>query len=153
MAKPIKKKPPPTKPKLKQSCTPVCEVNNPDKSPFQVSVTFSEGAGQPVMDGTVIAVPTGKRLVMEYISGQVFVPNGQKLLFSVFCRGQDEGAFHYLVSTPVAPFGSENCFQCGQVVRLYSDPGTGVVLRIERSPSEGTVFGHMSISGHFVSVP
>jgi hypothetical protein len=90
---------------------------------------------------------------MDYISGQVFVPRGQKVLFSIFCRAQDDGVFHYLVSTPMAPFGNEDCFQCGQTVRLYADPGTGVALGIERSPSEGTVFGHMSISGHLVNVP
>ena len=129
MPKPIKKKPPKPKPAPKPSCTPVCEVNNPDKHPFQANVEVSLPAGT---EGRTASspCPTGKRLVIEYVSGQAFLPSGQKALFSVIVslQGQSAGTWHYLESTAVGPFGSQDCFQCGRMVRLYADPGTTVML-------------------------
>jgi hypothetical protein len=142
----------PKAPKPRQPCTAICDVNNPDKFPFQAGVTISIDTGMPIVNG-IVAIPTGKRLVLEFISGQVFVPRGQKVLFSVFCRAQDDGVFHYLDSVPVGAFGNQDCFECGQLVRLYADPGTGVALRVERNPSAGSGSGHMSLSGHFINLP
>ena len=138
-------------PKRTKPCTPVCEVNNPDKHPFQVSVNFSLDAGMTIQNGIVI-VPAGKRLVIEYISSQAFLPGGQKALFSFFCRAQDDGTWHHLPATASGRFGSQDCFECGHLVRLYADPGTGVALRTQRDSGVGTGTSTMSLSGHFVSV-
>ncbi len=150
MPKPIKKKPP----KPKSACTPVCEVNNADKHPFQASVEISLPPGTEGQNGFV-NVPTGKRLVIEYVSGQAFLPSGQKALFSVIVslQGQTTGTWHYLESTVVGPFGSQECFQCGRMVRLYADPGTTVMLRTDRNSPADTGLSRMTLSGHFVSVP
>ena len=63
-------------------CTEVCEVNNSDLQPFQERVEFTLEPGVGAWAGFV-AVPAGKRLVIEYISGQAFLPIGQKATFSV----------------------------------------------------------------------
>lgn len=150
MPKPVKKTPSKPKP----ACTPVCEVNNPDKQPFQASVELSLPPGTEGQNGFV-TVPAGKRLVIEYVSGQAFLPTGQKALFSVIVslQGQSTGTWHYLESTVVGPFGSQDCFQCGRMVKLYADPGTTVMLRTDRDSPTGTGLSRMTLSGHFVSVP
>ena len=150
MPKPIKKKPTVPKP----TCTPVCEVNNPDKNPFQANVEISLPPGTGGQNGFV-TVPAGKRLVIEYVSGQAFLPSGQKALFSVIVslKGQSTGTWHYLESTVVGPFGSQDCFQCGRMVRLYADAGATVMLRTDRDLATDTGLSRMTLSGHLVSVP
>ncbi len=150
MPKPVAKKTPPVKP----ACTPVCEVNNPDKHPFQASVEISLPAGTEGQNGFV-TVPAGKRLVIQYVSGQAFLPSGQKALFSVIVslQGQSVGTTHYLESTAIGPFGSQDCFQCGRMVQLYADAGNTVMLRTDRDSPTSTGLSRMSLSGHLVSVP
>lgn len=150
MPKAIAKTPP--APKVK--CTPVCEVNNPDRHPFQASVEISLPAGTEGQNGFV-TVPAGKRLVIQYVSGQAFLPSGQKALFSVIVslQGQKVGTTHYLESTVVGPFGSQDCFQCGRMVQLYADAGNTVMLRTDRNSPAGAGLSRMSLSGHLVSVP
>lgn len=148
MAKAIKKKPSKSKP----ACTPVCEVNNPDKNPFQTGLEMTLGAGMPIVDGFFV-VPAGKRLVIEYISGQAFLPAGQTLLLSIMCRAQDDGVWHYLPATTIGRFGNEDCFQYGGLVRLYADPGSAVALQLSRDSLAGAGAGRVSLSGYLVSIP
>lgn len=155
MPKASKKKPPKPSPgKPKSPCTPVCEVNNGDKHPFQSNVQIDLPPSTEGQNGFV-TVPAGKRLVIEYVSGQAFLPSGQKALFSVIVslQGQSTGTWHYLESTVVGPFGSQDCFQCGRLVKLYADPGTTVMLRTDRDSPTGTGISRMTLSGHLVSVP
>jgi hypothetical protein len=148
------KKGKPTPSRLKPKCTPVCEVNNPDKHPFQANVDISLPTGTEGQNGFVI-VPAGKRLVIEHVSGQAFIPSGQKALFSVIVslQGQITGTWHYLESTAIGAFGGQDCFQCGRLVKLYADPGTTVMLRTDRDSPAGTGQSRMTLSGHLVSVP
>jgi len=138
----------------KPSCTPVCEVNNPDKHPFQANVSISLPPGTGGQNGFV-TVPAGKRLVIEYVSGQAFLPTGQKALFSVIVslQGQSTGTWHYLESTAIGTFGGEDCFQCGRPVKLYADAGNTVMLRTDRDLASGTGQSRMTLSGHLISVP
>src|SRR5204862_41682 len=64
-------------------------------------------------------LPAGKRLVIEYASGEAFAPTGQKCLFSVLTSlaGQPVSTRHYLESTPLGKFGAQDYFRAGQVVR------------------------------------
>jgi hypothetical protein len=50
-------------------------------------------------------------------------------------------------------FGTPDYFRAGQVVRLYADPGTTVMLRADRDIAVGDGLVRMSVSGHFVDVP
>ncbi len=150
-----KKSPKPSKVVTKKpACTPVCEVNNPDKQPFQANVSISLPSGTEGQNGFV-TVPAGKRLVIEYVSGQAFLPSGQKALFSaiVSLQGQNTGTWHYLESTAVGPFGGQDCFQCGRPVKLYADAGTTVMLRTDRDSPTGSGQSRMTLSGHLLNVP
>jgi hypothetical protein len=134
-----------------QKCTPVCDVDNPARQPFQAAVQIDMPAGTGGQNGFV-TVPTGKRLVMEYASGEAFMPTGQKCLFSVITTigGASTGTRHYLESNAVGKFGAPDYFQAGQVVRLYADPGTTVMLRADRDIAAGDATARLSISGYLV---
>ena len=42
--------------------------------------------------------------------------------------------------------------RAGQVVRLYADPGTQVMLRVDRDSPSGSVVARMSLSGRLVDL-
>jgi len=102
-----------------------------------------------------VSVPAGKRMVIEYVSVQAFIPSGQKALFSVivFLQGQITGTWHYMESTAIGAFGGQDYFQCGRLVKLYADPGTTVMPRTDRDSPTGTGQSRMTLSGHLISVP
>ena len=133
-------------------CTEVCEVNNPDLQPFQERVEFTLEPGVGAWAGFV-AVPAGKRLVIEYISGQAFLPIGQKATFSVLLslQGQATDTWHFLESSSVGTIGGEDCFQCGRPVRLYADAETSVTLRTDRDVAVGTGISRMTLSGYLIN--
>ena len=130
----------------------MCEVNNPDKYPFQASVQVSLPAGTEGQNGFV-TLPAGKRLVIEYVSGQAFLPSGQKALFSgiVSLRGRSTGRWHYLESSTTGRFGSQDCFRYGRMVKLYADAGVTVMLRTDRDSPAGAGLLRMTLSGHLIS--
>ncbi|MBZ5728289.1 MAG: hypothetical protein LAP87_25300 [Acidobacteriia bacterium] len=134
-------------------CTPVCDVDSPARQPFQAAVEIKLPNGTGGQNGFVV-VPKGKRLVIEYASGEAFLPTGQKGLFSVITSlaGQTTGTRHYLDSDALGKFGAPDYFRAGQVVRLYADQGTTVMLRADRDIATGDGLARMSISGHLVDV-
>lgn len=138
----------------KVKCTPVCDVENPEKQPFQAAVEIKLPPGTGGQNGFV-PVPEGKTLVIEYASGEGFLPTGQKCLFSVITslQGEPVGTRHYLESAPLGKFGAPDYFRAGQVVRLYAASGTTVMLRADRDIATGDGLVRMSISGHLVDVP
>jgi hypothetical protein len=135
----------------RRKCTPVCDVDNPVRQPFQAAVEIDMPAGTGGQNGFV-TVPTGKRLVIEYASGEAFIPTGQKCLFSVITTigGAPTGTRHYLDSDAMGKFGAPDYFRAGQVVRLYADPKTTVMLRVDRDIATGDATARMSISGYLV---
>ncbi len=136
-----------------QKCTPVCDVDNPARQPFQAAVEISMPDGTGGQNGFV-TVPANKRLVIEYASGEAFMPTGQKCLFSVITTigGASTGTRHYLDSDALGKFGAPDYFRAGQVVRLYADPKTTVMLRADRDVATGTATARMSISGYLVDL-
>ncbi|MBV8201047.1 MAG: hypothetical protein JOZ15_10540 [Acidobacteria bacterium] len=123
-------------------------------NPFQATVEIKLPNGTGGENGFV-NVPNGKRLVIEYVSGEAFLPKGQKALFSVITslQGEATGISHYLDSDAIGHFGAPDYFRAGQVVRLYADPGTIVMLRADRDLATGEGLARMSISGELVAVP
>ena len=123
-------------------------------NPFQTSVTLSlpNGTGG---QNAAFQVPAGKRLVIEYVSGDAFMPTGQKCLFSIFTSlaGQATGTQHVLETVALGKFGATDQFRTAQVVRLFADPGTTVMLRADRDLATGTATARMSLSGQLVAVP
>ena len=141
------------KPTPQPKCTPVCDLDNPARQPFQAAVEITMPNGTEGQNGFV-TVPAKKHLVIEYASGEAFVPTGQKALFSVITTigGAPTGTRHYLDTDAMGKFGAPDYFRAGQVVRLYADPGTTVMLRAERDFATGDALARISISGYLVNV-
>ena len=123
-------------------------------NPFQISLPLSlpNGTGG---QNAAFQVPAGKRLVIEYVSGDALMPTGQKCLFSIFTSlaGQATGTQHVLETVALGKFGATDQFRTAQVVRLYADPGTNVTLRADRDLATGTATARMSLAGQLVAVP
>ncbi len=116
-----------------------------------MEITLPSGTGG---QNGFVTVPAKKRLVIEYASGEAFVPTGQKVLFSVITTigGATTGTRHYLDTDALGSFGAPDYFRAGQLVRLYADPGTTVMLRAIRDVATGDALARMSISGYLVNV-
>lgn len=103
-------------------------------------------------------VPTGKRLVVEYVSARGFVGSGQRLRFSIrtFLTGATE--IHYLVAeqqgTEFPLFGDLiDIFVTSEQTRLYADAGTSFVRADRTGPAAGPAEASFTISGYLVDVP
>jgi len=122
-------------------------------NPFQTTLEIKMPGGTGGSNGA-FQVPNGKRLVIEYVSGEAFMPAGQKCLFSVFTSLAGQPSIrHYLESTALGKFGAPDYFRAGQVVCLYADQGTTVTLRADRDITTGEAVARMSLSGKLVAVP
>lgn len=99
---------------------------------------------------SLLDVPSGKRLVIEYVSLTAAVPTGEKLLAMVTTL-QPFGA---QLSWPLplisqGTFGTSDKFVAGQPVRLYVNPGGNVSGTLIPSIT-GSVSGTFTISGYLV---
>ena len=127
----------------------VRNVENPARSRFQAS-------GNCPMEDPIIScfinftVPSGRLLVIETVSFEVFTPPGQRAVEDIFIA-QDgvDGIFFYAVPLAGTFFGND--IQSGtSSTKLYADPGTTVKVRTTRNIGTGRASAFASISGHLV---
>jgi hypothetical protein len=133
----------------------VRDVDNPVRQPFQSSgfVSFSGQFGEEV-----VAVPTGKALVIEHVTGHIVVPGGQTppQYISVATTLGGNTADHnfpvaYLTSagTSTSPI---DVYAVASAARLYSGAGTtSVTIRGIRTNLTGNASFSFSISGYLVN--
>lgn len=129
---------------------PMKDVDNPARQPFQ----------RAIHEFTPFIVPTGKRLVIEYVSADVGTSSTSCDAFRCKLKTTVQGTdlvhffFPELVSTSPSTAASRQ-FALSQQTRIYADPNTEVTVNFERNGSP-CVFGigtGLSISGHLVDVP
>jgi hypothetical protein len=117
---------------------PVRDVDNATPQPFQVAVGPS---------GTV-NVPSGKRLVIEYVSGRVNINAGCAVTIVVRTTLQNESVHHFFPVTagisPLVPVFSHE-------TRLYTDDSVSVFT--EQGGGCTSISVIASLSGHLVDVP
>jgi hypothetical protein len=132
----------------------VRDVDNPGRHPFQFFATFSKSGGNFISDNQ-IAVPSGKRLVIETITLQAWVPAGQKLLAQINMVGGGTFAQHNIVLTPQGGFDCNllDYFAATETVRLYADSGSAVPLNVTRNSSDANLWGgSYTVSGYLLDV-
>jgi hypothetical protein len=106
-------------------------------TPLPVTVTNPQGlvVGTPVAFGlgafpatsNTYNVPSTQRLVMEYVSAGCVTPsNTQPPAFNLVAVTNGATIMHILAT----PFGTSNNWGYGQLVKIYADPGTQVVLNV-----------------------
>jgi hypothetical protein len=134
---------------------PMFGTDNPAFQPFQHSAEFSTSVGVGSGFITITTVPAGKRLVIEFVSVDVFNFAGSPV-HSVYITTTTAGVTTYhrfvLFGQGLDAFGN-GVSAAAQQVRLYADPGTTVSGSLTRSGSVGTAEAGFHISGYFVDLP
>ena len=103
--------------------------------------------------GTHYTVPTGKRLVIEVISGKIAVASATRIRSVVTTRTSGGTMNTHLLWLLQSVEGTQNVYAATHSVRLYADAGTKVDITTTRSnlaDSGGTSY---SFSGHLVNMP
>ena len=119
--------------------------------PFETSLNASMAPGTEGLNLS-FTVPAGKTLVIEYVSGNCFVPAGQTCVLSLLTEvnGATTGTQFNMQTDNVGAFGGGNVlWRAGQQVLLYADGGKVVTLRADRNSATGSAtLIVMSLSGH-----
>src|SRR5262249_8965923 len=97
-----------------QSTTPfVRDIDNPARQPIQFNafVSFTSGDTLANVDSPFI-VPNGKRLVIETITGEIFVPKGQQIRPTLITTASGNfGPNHTLVFDSKVTFGFQDIYR------------------------------------------
>jgi hypothetical protein len=139
------------------------QVSNPESSavavrdvdfgrhPFSQSADFSFPDGA-ITRSTPITTPSGKRLVIEYVSGHFSVPTGQNITKIALGATLDQQfANHFVARVPLGDSGlGSEFFGASQHMRVYAD---GLFINVQRSGSAGTAAGTVTVSGYLVDTP
>jgi len=125
---------------------PVFDVDNPAFQPFQVNFPASSDPFPP------LAVPEGKRLVIEHVTSNAF-STGDVFWITVLTTAGGQFATHLFPMSKlgVAPSGN-NVYGMAAQTRIYADPGTNVNIQGDGLGAPG-VSRFASISGYLVDVP
>jgi hypothetical protein len=136
----------------------VTSADNPARQPFQQVVHAS--SFQTLFP--VFTVPNGKRLVVDFVSVEGFVPAGQTVT-AFFLAVRDPGAqiesfAHVIGPTSHGPSadGGQDLFIASQQMELFVDPGKELIVNAisncppGQNPPRGANF---FLSGHLVNLP
>lgn len=129
---------------------PIPVYNVADKQPFQWSVMNVDFDPTQLGASVSFTVPAGKRLVIEYVSGNVFVDIGDAVVFSVSTTVNDVLAHHQLILTPVGSSGGfAKGYTASQSLLLNADSETEVTVYAGNTLG-GRATMHTAISGYIV---
>lgn len=132
---------------------PVRNVDNPANQPYQKAFPFLIQQGSNFAD-QAFAVPVGKRLVIEYVSGQFEISTGQLPVVTIVTFINGEQFTHFVVLNRLGVSGGIlDKFVIGQPLTLYADPQSTVAIALSRNAVDGIAQGSVAVSGHFVDVP
>lgn len=123
------------------------------REPFEIRLDISLANGE-FNNGTNFQVPAGKRLVVEFISASVTLPNGQTPLLSA---NANTGALGFAIPVQLQGVGNGNAFYRGTVDALDFAPAGFYFVDLERqNPAGGAVPGtagaYVYLSGYLLPV-
>jgi hypothetical protein len=146
-----------------QYSTPMRDVENPARTPFQASgsVTFDTPfAG--IFGTPLYEVPTGRRAVIEYVSVRCSSPAGNPMVSAVIQVTELTGGGGSIARSFQIPitFQGTDAFSGplyigGLTTRLYSDRGLsggGVTMGASRANGSGSGNCSFAISGHTIAI-
>jgi hypothetical protein len=136
---------------------PVRDVENPARQPFQQELFLSTPDGL-LGANDQFTVPSGKRLVIEFVSFSMTWPAGQVTTraFINVCNASGNScpaSFYLPASFQATEFGGSEFFVASSPTRLYADPGTVVSAAVRRNVTAGTGLATVAVSGYLVDVP
>lgn len=141
---------------VNSSSAPVPVVNiNDAQQPIQKWAGTVQQPNNTATQLTLFTVPQGKRLVIEFVSFQGVVPQGQRIShcrLNTIVGNEIFNMFPVMTQLPDYVFG-EAAFGASQTVKLYADQNTSVRVYFIRSGVSGTATLNASISGYLIDVP
>lgn len=130
---------------------PVYDVNEPAMQPFQQELDFDFEPTQ-LGAGKSFFVPSGKRLVIEFVSANIGLSTSKAVSFAITTNANGTIAHHRLLLNELWPNSNFlNYYNVSQNMRIYADPGTEVNIHVNSGGGEGSVFA--TISGYLVDFP
>ena len=130
---------------------PTDDLSDAKRELLQAAKYFIQQPNTNVNVVDVVTVPVGKRLVIEHISMEGKVPQGQVVsTFEILCNG----FWHDLLVNEQPHSGNGDvAFRASQLVRLYADAGTLVRATFVRSSALEKGAFNVVISGYLVDMP
>ena len=123
--------------------------------PFLKTISFNIETGTS-QNNVSIAVPEGKRLVIEHVSARAQGPAGQKFIAQIqtnVSHTDSPRGIYWLVFFPQGTFSTIDVFTASQPMRVYSEPGNPPMMLVAtRTGISGTAFVEATISGFLVNL-
>jgi hypothetical protein len=133
---------------------PTQDTENPARSPFQKELDFL------ITDGTIaatasFAVPAGKALVIDFVSGAAFQPAGETMRnYEIITTVNGVDAVHSFAPGQItADAGGGTDQFTSQPAVIYADQGSIVSFIAVRAQATGLTSGSVTVSGHLVNAP
>jgi hypothetical protein len=128
-------------------------VAEPALEPFQqqlmITIPNQETAGS-----ASFTVPTGKRLVVEAVSGYALLPGGMAFRYAALQTSVGGVAANHFLQTRLDPDTRANHIALPVPTRLYADPGTAVTAQVQRHGVAGATSDiTVSVSGYLLNAP
>jgi hypothetical protein len=122
---------------------PVHDVDNVAQEPFHAAFT----------DAVPLTVPSGKRLVIEHVSGFAGVFEAVTLAVSIETKLGGHTINHAFPVTLAFDNGDTRTYTFGSLTRLYADPGTTVRARVNLTGNPAANSANCTLSGYLIDVP
>ena len=126
---------------------PVFNVDTPSTQPFQKELNFDFNPASLGGGGSFV-VPAGKRLVIEFVSGNILLEQGKAIDFAISANVNGTTAPHRLLLNELWPWGIYSIsYNVSQSMKIYADPLAEVLVYVNNTEGgNGSVF--VSISGY-----
>jgi len=131
----------------------VRDVDHQPREPFKFKFENFLTDGQNFAPAESYTVPDGKRLVIEYVSLEGYLPQNQRMLFGMTVSVNNQGTIHFISLNHQGTFldGATQVeeFVASQLVGIHVDGGFVVQPFTRRSATaggghyEGTIFGYL----------
>ena len=132
-------------------------ADNPAFQPFHALRVGFLNTGQAGLTFDLVAVPAGKRAVIETVTVNNQLPSGQKPQIMIITTTGGTSVNHWVTLTPQEPepSSSDDAFSATLSMRLYADPATSIQFFLGRVAAgyTGDDGATVTISGYYVDVP
>ena len=123
--------------------------------PYVKTVSFNIETGT-TQNNASIAIPEGKRLIIEFISARAQGPAGQKFIAQIqtsVARTESPRGIYWLVFFPQGTFSTIDVFTASQPTHIFAEPVYPPVQFVAtRTSLTGTAFVEATITGRLVNI-
>jgi hypothetical protein len=127
---------------------------NEARQPVQHTCSLNLNPGTRFGECELYTVPAGKRLVIEYVSGDGYVPVDQHLVAVRVYTTVGFSTISHAVNPKwqghAAPY---SYYTVGELTRIYADAGFKITVQALRSDPDQWGIWSASLSGYLVNVP